>query len=143
MLVVSTTRVSPSQRPMESPIQGRTPSVRCLAFRRDDARVVDHLDLDGHRVRGLHELIVVVVEAVGQHRRAGVAAEADDAALAQRAALRVVELTHGRRGAARRRRARPAVLARRDWPLGVVRMEVRGSPSTRMTELPGSSQPRL
>ena len=41
---------------MELPIQGRMPSVRCVAFRRTIAHVVDHLDLDGDGVLGLHDL---------------------------------------------------------------------------------------
>ena len=53
----------------------------------DDPRVVDHLDVDHHRIRRLDDLVIVVVVAVRQHRRAVVAAEPGDAALAERAVL--------------------------------------------------------
>ena len=86
-----------SRRPACRPPTGRSsrPSTahtvgRCLAFSADDARVVDHLDQDHHRVRRLHDLVVVVVDrsAASAGRRS---AEADQAALAERATLGTVE----------------------------------------------------
>ena len=69
-LVVSTTRVSPSQQPMESPIHGAHAVGAVLGVQPDEAHVVDHLHPDGHRVLGLHDLVVVVVE-LRQHHRPG------------------------------------------------------------------------
>ena len=58
----------------------------------DDARVVHHLGHDHHVIARLHDRVVVVVEVVGQHRRAGVRPERGEAALGQRPVLGVVVL---------------------------------------------------
>ena len=57
----------------------------------DDTRVVDHLRQDHDVVGGLHNRIVVVVEVVRQHRRAGVGPERHQAAVGERSKLGVVE----------------------------------------------------
>ena len=58
----------------------------------DDPDIVHHLDEDHDVIPRLHDLIVVVVEVVGQHGRSGVRAERHDAALAEWTELRVVVL---------------------------------------------------
>ena len=58
----------------------------------DDARVVDHLSHDQHVVGGLHDRIVVVVSAVGEHRRTGIGTERHEATLSEWPHLRVVIL---------------------------------------------------
>src|SRR5579871_1349354 len=51
----------------------------------NDPRVVVHLDFDRYRLGRLNDLVVVVVKAVGKHRRTGVATEPDDASFTLRA----------------------------------------------------------
>ena len=87
--VVSTTSVSPSQRPTESPIHLRTFAGRCCCVHPDDPRVVIHLVEDHDAVFGLHDLVQVVVEH-RQRRRARRRAEAEQAPLAERTPLRIV-----------------------------------------------------
>ena len=61
-LRVSTTSVSPSHQPRESPFHWRMSSVRrSRPVDRDDAHVVDVLDADRHGVRRLEDLVGVVV----------------------------------------------------------------------------------
>ena len=93
---VSTTSVSPSQRPTECPIHLRMPAGSGLPFRVNDPHVVRHLDQDHHRVRGLHDLVIAVVHD-RQHRRSGSVAEREQATLAERPLLgSVVTATLGR-----------------------------------------------
>ena len=47
----------------------------------DNPEVVNHFHLNDHGGWGLKYLVVVVVEAVGEHRRAGVASKGKDTAL--------------------------------------------------------------
>ena len=61
-----------------------------LAAEANDAGIVVHLHVDHDVIRGLHDLVVVVVEH-RQHRRPTGGSEADHAALAQGALLRAVE----------------------------------------------------
>src|SRR5688572_9255908 len=63
-----------------------------LAADADDARVVNHLDVNHHAVTILNDLIVAVVHH-RQHRRSGVAAEAKEATFTQRALLGAIERT--------------------------------------------------
>ena len=61
----------------------------CVVLKRDDARVVHHLDEDHDVRRRLHDLLEVVVEH-RQHRRTGDRPEAHDAAFAERPLFGVV-----------------------------------------------------
>ena len=88
-LVVSTTRVSPSQRPTESPSQLRILGRRVLLVHPHHARVVDHLDEDEDGVVGLDDALQVVVEH-RQHRRPRRRAEPHQAPLGERTLLGVV-----------------------------------------------------
>jgi hypothetical protein len=63
-----------------------------LRIQANDAGVVHHFGKDQHVVLGLHDGVVVVVEVIRQHRRAGVGAEGDEAAVGQRPHLGVIEL---------------------------------------------------
>ena len=56
----------------------------------DDAHVVDHLRHDHDVVRGLHDRVIVVVEVVREHRRAGVGPERHEAAQGEPEILRMV-----------------------------------------------------
>ena len=58
-----------------------------------DPRVVHHLNVDQHRVLGLHDLVHVVVEA-GRHHRPGRVAKRQQAPLAQRPAFGIVTGRH-------------------------------------------------
>ena len=62
--VVSTTSVSPSQRPREMPTHCRTGWRLRAIIERDDAHVVNHLGEDHHVARRLDDLIVGVVAGV-------------------------------------------------------------------------------
>ena len=147
--VVSTTSVSPSHRPMESPIHVRTLAGRCLPFEPHDARVVHHLDEDHHRVLRLHDLVVVVVQQ-RDHRRSRARAERQDAALAERAHLRTVGSAAAAVATPERGHAlRHALLARvghaaADVPFGgSTSIELRRSPLSEMSFVPGSTQKLL
>ena len=84
--VVSTTSVSPSQCPRESPFQVRRPLVEMRpAVERDDAGVVRHLVHDRHVAGRLHDLQVAVVAGL-QPRQAEV-----HAAFAGREHFRILE----------------------------------------------------
>ena len=103
-LVVSTTSVSPSQCPTESPSHCRMFSGRCGSVHADDARVVDHLHQNHDGVLGLDDLVVVVVQH-RQHGRPGAGAETHQAALRQRPVLHRIgsaaAAPHGRKSLAR------------------------------------------
>ena len=61
-LVVSTTSVSPSQWPRESPFHWLMPAPMLrAAVQGDDANVVDHLGENHHVARSLENLMMVVV----------------------------------------------------------------------------------
>ena len=67
----------------------------------DDPSVVYHLRHDHDVVGGLHDRIVIVVEPIGQHRWASIAAEGYETAFGDRSDLWVVvraELAHERKG---------------------------------------------
>ena len=81
-----------------------------LAVQPHDASVVNHLDEDQHRVRRLHDLVVVVVQQ-RDHRRARARTERQDAALAERAHLRPVRSAAAAAAAAERHALRHALLA--------------------------------
>ena len=65
------------------------------AVQPDVARVMDHLDDDQHLVAVLCDLVVVVVEAIGEHRRRAVAPERGQAAVGEAEFLRIVEDLRG------------------------------------------------
>jgi hypothetical protein len=69
-----------------------------LGVQPDDPRIVHHLNDDHDVVGRLNELVVVVVEAIGEHRRRAIAAERRNAALGA-TRFRVVERPAARNGA--------------------------------------------
>ena len=121
--VVSTTSVSPSQRPRESPPYCRMASGTCgTPVERDVADVVDVLLQDDHEVRVLQDVVVVVV--AGRERR--------DAAVPD-AAVPEVELlvAVGRRVPPSHRP--PVVRLRRRQPCRDLRRDV-GEPTVRRVD---------
>ena len=105
-LVVSTTSVSPSQWPIESPNRRRMFGRSVGRIQTNDAGVVDHLHQNHDGVARLDDLIVVVVKH-RHHGRAGGGTEAQNAALRKRAILDAVVAAeagraHLRRGDSRR-----------------------------------------
>ena len=96
-------------------------------------------------ILGLHDGVVVVVEVVRQHRRAGVRSERHQAAIGQRPRLGMIELAELLRP---RGNLRETLLAgigqRRERPFGGSMMiELRATPSMLITLRPGSSQKPL
>ena len=56
----------------------------------DNPSVVDHLSHDQDMVCRLHDGVIVVVKTVREHRRTGIAAEGQEAAVSERSNLGVV-----------------------------------------------------
>src|SRR5260370_8242994 len=62
-----------------------------------DTCVVNHFGEDHDRVRSLHDLMHIVIEIVGQRGRTGGGTESEQAALAERPLLRIIESAEQRR----------------------------------------------
>ena len=102
-LVVSTTSVSPSHRPIESPSHFLMCAGGCVPPMRMKRDVVHHLVEDHDGVARLNDLLEVVVEVVRQRRRSRRRAEAEEAPLRERARFRAVVLAARTAGRAFRR----------------------------------------
>jgi hypothetical protein len=72
---------------------------KVLRIHPHDARVMNHLRQNHDRIRGLHDLMEIVVEIVRQRRRARCGTESEQATLAERPLLGIIE-SAGRRGSA-------------------------------------------